>query len=101
MRKASITTLGMSPEQERHHRVVKYSVAMGIRMVCIVLMLFSRGWWLAVFAAGAIVLPYIAVVIANTPTRTAADVERPGGVVEIRPDEPGPESSSSGRDDAS
>lgn len=101
MRKASITSLGMSPEQERHHRVVKYSVAMGIRMVCIILMLFSRGWWLAIFAVGAIVLPYIAVVIANTPTRTAAEVEKPGGVVQIRGDEAGRNSSTSGRGDAS
>lgn len=81
MKKATITTLGMSPEQERHHRVVKYTVAMVIRVICILLMLFSRGWWLLVFALGAIVLPYFAVVIANTPLRTRDDVERPGGVV--------------------
>lgn len=58
---------------------------MSVRMVCIVLMLFSRGWWLALFAAGAIVLPYLAVVIANTPLRTSRSVERPGGVVQVRP----------------
>ncbi|GAB2514551.1 DUF3099 domain-containing protein [Paramicrobacterium agarici] len=83
MKKASITTLGMTPEQERHRRVIKYSVAMGVRMVCIVLMLFSHGWWLLVFAIGAIVLPYVAVVIANTPVRTHTELERPDGVVVI------------------
>lgn len=45
--------------------MIKYSIAMGIRMVCIVLMLFVQGWWLLVCAAGAILLPYFAVVVAN------------------------------------
>ncbi|WP_166983559.1 DUF3099 domain-containing protein [Paramicrobacterium fandaimingii] len=85
MKKATITSLGMTPEQERHRRVVKYSVAMGIRMVCVVLMLFAHGWWLLVCAIGAIALPYFAVVIANTPVRTRASVETPGGVVVVRP----------------
>ena len=65
MKQQSITSLPLSPEAERHSRMVKYSIAMGIRVVCIVLMLFVQGWWLLVCAVGAIVLPYIAVVIAN------------------------------------
>ena len=28
-------------------------------------MLFAQGWWLVVFAAGAVFLPYVAVVVAN------------------------------------
>lgn len=99
MKNASITTLGMTPEEERHRRVVKYSVAMGIRMVCIVLMLFAHGWWLLVFAIGAIALPYIAVVIANTPTRTSAAVERPGGVIVAREPEVDDPSSGAQRHD--
>ncbi|QPZ39930.1 DUF3099 domain-containing protein [Paramicrobacterium chengjingii] len=83
MKKASITTLGMTPEEERHRRVVKYSVAMSIRMICIVLMLFAQGWWLLVCAIGAIVLPYIAVTIANTPVRSRAVVQGPGGVMVV------------------
>lgn len=69
--------------------MIKYSVAMTIRMVCIVLMLFSHGWWLAVFGVGAIVLPYFAVVIANTPLRTAHAVEGPGGIVRVTPEPTG------------
>ena len=45
--------------------MVKYSVAMAIRMVCIVAMLFVTGWWLVVCAIGAILLPYFAVIAAN------------------------------------
>ena len=42
-----------------------YSIMMAIRLVCIALCLVVKGWWLVLPAAGAIVLPYIAVVIAN------------------------------------
>lgn len=61
--------------------MVKYSVAMAIRMVCILLMLVAQGWWLLVCAIGAIVLPYVAVVIANTQVAAPTpEVLRPGGV---------------------
>jgi hypothetical protein len=75
----SITTLQQSPEEERRTRFIKYTVAMGIRVVCIVLMLFVEGWWLLLCAAGAILLPYFAVVVANAVRiGDGADVARPG-----------------------
>ena len=81
MKQQSITSLPLSPEAERHSRMVKYSIAMGIRVVCIVLMLFVQGWWLLVCAIGAIVLPYIAVVIANVHADPrGAQVIRPGAI---------------------
>jgi len=61
----SVTTLQRSPTDERRVRFVKYTVAMTIRVVCIVLMVFVEGWWLLVCAAGAVFLPYFAVIIAN------------------------------------
>lgn len=86
MKQQSITTLPPSPEQDRRSRMIKYSVAMGIRIVCIVLMLIVQGWWLFVFAAGAIFLPYFAVVIANVGSNPQrAEVLRPGTVVPVRP----------------
>lgn len=78
----SVTSLPASPDHERHVRMIKYSVAMGVRVVCIVLLLFVQGWWLILCAAGAIFLPYFAVVIANVaaaPKR--ANVIRPGSIV--------------------
>jgi len=44
-----------------------YAITMGIRTVCFILMavVYPVGWWTFVFAAGAIFLPYIAVIAAN------------------------------------
>lgn len=73
----SITTLPRSPEDDRRARMVKYSITMIIRMVCIGLCLVVQGWWLLVFAAGAVFLPYIAVILANTIDSRFSAVERP------------------------
>lgn len=43
----------------------KYSVAMSMRMACLVIVFFVPGWWKLVFGLGAVVLPYVAVVLAN------------------------------------
>ncbi|TFB90296.1 DUF3099 domain-containing protein [Cryobacterium algoricola] len=81
MKQQSITSLPPSPEDERRARMIRYSVTMGIRMVCIVLMLFVHGWWLLVCAAGAILLPYFAVIVANVHGSGAGTtVVRPGAV---------------------
>ncbi|AJW79053.1 hypothetical protein VO01_07850 [Clavibacter michiganensis subsp. insidiosus] len=63
--------------------MVKYTIAMSIRMVCILSCLFLQGWWLAVAAIGAIVLPYFAVILANVGGNQGTAVERPGGVVVV------------------
>lgn len=67
----SITTLAESPDSERNRRMARYSIAMGIRLVCVLLCFFVQGWWLILPAIGAIVLPYVAVVIANASTRSS------------------------------
>ena len=78
----SITSLPPSPEEERRARMIKYTIMMGIRVACIVALLFVQGWWILVFAAGAVFLPYFAVVVANVATtRPQAEVERPGSNV--------------------
>jgi predicted tellurium resistance membrane protein TerC len=61
----SVTSIGQSPESERKTRMIKYLIAMIIRMVCLVLALVVQGWLAWVFAAGAVLLPYFAVVLAN------------------------------------
>ncbi|MFF2274033.1 DUF3099 domain-containing protein [Agromyces sp. NPDC058136] len=103
MKQQSITTLPPSPEAERRSRMIKYTIAMTIRVLCIVAMLFVDGWWLAVCAAGAIFLPYFAVVIANvgSPKRRNR-VLRPGGIVRRTPPPsaaPGGEDTTDRRDD--
>lgn len=45
--------------------MVKYAVAMGIRVVCLVLVFVVDGWFKVLPVLGAVFLPWIAVVIAN------------------------------------
>ena len=77
---ASITEIPISPERDRRSRMIQYGIAMSIRVVCIVLCLVTPGWWLLIPAAGAIFLPYVAVVIANNVHRTGTTVTRPGAL---------------------
>lgn len=62
---ASVTSLPESPELERSRRMRQYAIAMSIRTVCVVLVVFLPSPWLWIAAIGAIFLPYFAVVIAN------------------------------------
>lgn len=83
--RASITTLPLAPDVERRRRMIKYSVAMSVRVLCLISILFVHGWWMLIPAAGAIFLPYFAVVIANVSTKqTGGEVERPGTIVLAR-----------------
>ncbi|WP_285116650.1 DUF3099 domain-containing protein [Leifsonia sp. fls2-241-R2A-40a] len=87
----SITSLPLSPDEERRHRMIKYSVAMSIRVVCLIVAVIVPGWWAAVPLIGAIFLPYFAVVIANVsvdPRRE--EVQRPGNILPMAPPPPGP-----------
>ena len=80
----SVTTLPVSPAEDRRKRMIQYTVAMSIRMVCVLLFFFVHGWWLLVVAIGAVVLPYVGVVLANNSLRSPGSrVEVPGGVVAI------------------
>ena len=74
----SVTDLPESPEDEHRRRVFQYVLAMSIRVVCVVACIWVRGWWLLIPAAGAIFLPYVAVVLANVGSRRRSSVRRPG-----------------------
>jgi hypothetical protein len=71
----SITTVGLSPELERKSRMVKYLIAMTIRVICIVSAIFVEGWLMWLCFAGAIFLPYFAVVIANAQVSQAGTLD--------------------------
>ena len=78
-----ITSLPPSPTDDRHSRMVKYVVAMGIRIVCIVLcFVFPLGWWTLIPVLGAVLIPYYAVVLANVGHEQGSVVESPGGQLE-------------------
>lgn len=77
-----VTTEPVSPDVDRRRRMLKYTIAMSVRVICILMMLFVKGWWLLLFGLGAVVLPYFAVLLANIPGPSEkADVKRPGGLL--------------------
>jgi hypothetical protein len=61
----SVTSAPASGSDDQAHRVKRYLLTMGIRVVCGALALFTEGWLRWTFVALAVVLPYIAVVMAN------------------------------------
>lgn len=66
----SITSARTSHSEDLHKRQVRYLLSMGIRTVCFVLAAVTATngapWWVwGLFALLAVVLPYIAVVLAN------------------------------------
>lgn len=87
-KRQSVTSLDLSPEQERKQRMVRYSVAMGIRTLCIILGVVSTGVWMWIFFALAIFLPYFAVVLANAQGgRSSKQTERLAPKVTIKASE--------------
>ncbi|QUY61494.1 DUF3099 domain-containing protein [Gulosibacter molinativorax] len=85
----NITSIGESEEEERRHRTRQYLLTMAFRSVCVLLMVFVRGPMLFVVAAGAIFLPWIAVVIANhVRERKIRPVERPDAAAVVKYAEP-------------
>lgn len=61
----NITDAPTAHTDEMRQRMIKYAVAMGIRMVCLVMIFVVDGWFKIIAVAGAVFLPWIAVVIAN------------------------------------
>jgi hypothetical protein len=71
-----VTEARLSRSAEISQRERRYLLLMGIRVVCfivaVVLVLNHAGWLAVLPAAGAIVLPYFAVVIANARRQTGS-----------------------------
>lgn len=69
----SITGAGESLSVEQNSRTRRYLVSMTLRTACVLLAIVVPGWPRWVFIAGAVALPYLAVVAANAgrPRRSA------------------------------
>jgi hypothetical protein len=77
-----ITTATRSHSDDVGARQRRYLISMGIRTACFVAAVFSIGhWYLWIFLVASLVLPYIAVVLAN-----AGSSPDPGGMEEAGPD---------------
>jgi hypothetical protein len=61
----SLTSLPLSPNEERKSRLGHYLVAMGLRLVCLFLCFVTPGWWILLPVVGVVVLPLVAVGLAN------------------------------------
>lgn len=62
-----ITTAPISPADEQRVRIRRYVISMGIRTLCFFLAIaFRESWLMWVFLVGAVFMPYVAVVLANT-----------------------------------
>jgi Flp pilus assembly protein TadB len=78
----TITNAQASHDADLSLRMRKYLISMGVRTLCFVLAVVFDGPLRWVFAAAAIVLPYVAVVIANAGPRRVEG--QPGYVPEQR-----------------
>ncbi|MFC7402396.1 DUF3099 domain-containing protein [Citricoccus sp. GCM10030269] len=61
-----VTSAPEAGHVDRDARFVRYAWQMGIRTVCFILAFVTTGWVQVVLFIAAIVLPYIAVVLANS-----------------------------------
>jgi len=77
-----ITTAGPSPRQELAHRQRRYVLSMTVRTLCFIGAVFARSipWLCVVLIIAAFVLPYVAVVMANSasPVIEEEPLESPG-----------------------
>jgi hypothetical protein len=83
-----ITTAPESPSREMAHRQKRYMISMGIRTLCFVAaILVGSGWLRWVLVAAAFVLPYVAVVMANSasPRVEGISPSAPGSARELGP----------------
>jgi len=85
----SITAAPVRLTDEQSGRTRRYLISMGLRTACVLLAIVVPGWPKWIFIAGAVLLPYLAVVAANA-TRSRR------GTAPISPIETGPRQLPSG-----
>ncbi|PSL03646.1 Protein of unknown function (DUF3099) [Haloactinopolyspora alba] len=68
----SVTTAAAGNSTDVSGRQRRYLIMMGIRIACLPLAVVTDGWLRWIFIVGAVVLPYVAVVVANATRRPAS-----------------------------
>ncbi len=51
--------------EDQARRLKQYLITMAVRTACFILLVVVQGWYRWIFAAGAVFLPFVAVVAAN------------------------------------
>lgn len=72
----NVTSVGANPKEDRAHRMRFYFISMTLRFLCVASLLWVRGWWVLVPVLGAVILPYLAVMVGNAIASTG-DSGRP------------------------
>lgn len=75
----SVTSAPQSAADEQAQRLRRYLATMAFRVVCTVLAIVASGWVRWTLVAAAVILPYIAVVMANAVRPRADDQIAPVG----------------------
>jgi len=77
-----ITTALHNPNDDIDRRRRRYLISMLVRTLCFVGAILADGWLRWALVAGAFILPYVAVVMANSasPRIAGSDLVPPGGV---------------------
>lgn len=72
----SVTSAKEARSDDLLSREIRYGIAMGIRTLCfvgaVVVWRMGGGWWAWLLLAGALVLPYTSVILANAGVRRRA-----------------------------
>jgi hypothetical protein len=76
----TVTSASSSTTDDQDKRIKRYLIMMGIRVACLGLAFVTTGWVRWVMIAGAVVLPYFAVVTAN-----AVRPRQPGELQAVTP----------------
>lgn len=78
----SITSARRALSEDVDDRNMRYLFSMTIRTVCVIAAAIVPGWWKWVFAAGAVVLPMLAVLMANAGREPAGKIDQ---LAEVEP----------------
>lgn len=72
----SVTSAKSGHRDDLLGREIRYGIAMGVRTLCFIGMVvvwrLGGGWWAALLLAGAMILPYTSVILANAGVRRRA-----------------------------
>lgn len=80
-----ITTAAPSRHEDTSARQRHYLISMAIRTFCVIgAVVVGKGWLLWVMIAGAVVLPYVAVVVANTSSSGGDGIDLPEAPSDLR-----------------
>jgi xanthine/uracil permease len=86
-----VTTASRSPGEERRDRERRYLLLMGVRVVAfIVAIVFARGWIRYGAIVLSLVIPWIAVVLANAIPSSSTETRKPSLFVRRAPKQIGP-----------